>query len=341
MLSWPITSHSSLTEAIYRYDAIGRLQEAQRNSEIGSDSSISQFIRLGPLGTALLPTEFPQVLLIDEIDKSNIDLPGDLLNIFETGEYEIPELSRLARRRHEEIRVSDVSVLTYFGDQEVTIHDGKVLCKAFPFVVITSNGERELPPPFLRRCIRLDMAEPDAMMLKSIVIAHFPKASEGEKLERCKELIKQFLACRQKGDLATDQLFNTIHLTLQKIFPGLARPIGGIVEGCSVEIPEPSGTGLSARSGPIAQLVRLLRKVGYDPDLTELADLLWLAGYWTRHLPRLLCLRHLTGQPLCRVSRGILGQWLLNRTNSSKSSFPPNHTPLRGKPVCIPSNAAV
>ena len=82
VLTWPITSRSSLTEAIYRYDAIGRLQDAQRTQK---DPDIGQFIRLGPLALALLPVDLPQVLLIDEIDKSNIDLPNDLLNIFGGG----------------------------------------------------------------------------------------------------------------------------------------------------------------------------------------------------------------------------------------------------------------
>lgn len=56
---------------------------------------IGRYLRLGPLGTALLPSRRPRVLLIDEIDKSDIDLPNDLLNIFEEGAFEIPELTRL------------------------------------------------------------------------------------------------------------------------------------------------------------------------------------------------------------------------------------------------------
>lgn len=209
VLTWPITSRSSLTEALYRYDAIGRLQEAQRKNE---DPDIGQFIRLGPLGTALLPTELPQVLLIDEIDKSNIDLPNDLLNIFEAGEYEIPELTRLGKQ------YPKVKVLDHFGNQDITIRDGKVSCRAFPFVIITSNGERELPPPFLRRCIRLDIPVPDADKLDSIVAAHFGKDGQPT-LEQRKALVEQFLSRRQKGggDLATDQLLNAIYLTLQGI----------------------------------------------------------------------------------------------------------------------------
>src|SRR5579883_1738754 len=97
VLRWNITTRSTLQQGLYRYDAIGRLQDAQGS---GKDnlSEIGKYIQLGPLGTALLPSLNPKVLLIDEIDKSDIDLPNDLLNIFEEGEFEIPELARIADR---------------------------------------------------------------------------------------------------------------------------------------------------------------------------------------------------------------------------------------------------
>jgi MoxR-like ATPase len=96
VLRWPITSRSTLQEGLYRYDAIGHIQEANLTRKM---PDIGQFIRLGPLGTALLPSRYPHPLLIDEIDKSDIDLPNDLLNIFEEGEFEIPELARLSENR--------------------------------------------------------------------------------------------------------------------------------------------------------------------------------------------------------------------------------------------------
>ncbi len=75
VLYWPITTKSTLQDGLYRYDAIGRLQELQIRTLEGADSvkqmpKIGDFIRLGPLGTALLPTKYPHVLLIDEIDKT-------------------------------------------------------------------------------------------------------------------------------------------------------------------------------------------------------------------------------------------------------------------------------
>lgn len=79
VLSWSITARSTLQEGLYRYDAIARLQDAQQ----GEQQEIGEYITLGSLGTAFLPSRLPRVLLIDEIDKSDINLPNDLLNIFE------------------------------------------------------------------------------------------------------------------------------------------------------------------------------------------------------------------------------------------------------------------
>jgi MoxR-like ATPase len=207
VLRWPITSRSTLQEGLYRYDAIGRLQEANLTRKT---PDIGQFIRLGPLGTALLPSRYPRVLLIDEIDKSDIDLPNDLLNIFEEGEFEIPELARLSENREQ------VQVLPHDSQDRVTITRGQVVCRAFPFVVLTSNGERELPPPFLRRCLRLDIDEPTPEKLERIVAAHFGDLNPETRTVR-DDLVKTFLKRRESGDLATDQLLNAIYLTTQNV----------------------------------------------------------------------------------------------------------------------------
>jgi MoxR-like ATPase len=202
VLRWSITSRSTLAEGLYRYDAIGRMQDAQLQR--GQPPMIGKYLRLGPLGTALIPSSKPQVLLIDELDKSDIDLPNDLLNTFEEGEYEIPELARLDQH--------EVSVREHDSEKTTTIVDGKVHCTAFPFVVITSNGEREFPPPFLRRCLRLDITVPDKAKLGKIVRAHL-----GMEIEKAAEpLIDEFLNRRTKGDIATDQLLNAIFLVTQK-----------------------------------------------------------------------------------------------------------------------------
>lgn len=173
VLRWSITSRSALQQGLYFYDAVARLQEAslQTNAVPGvpaatsSIPDIGRFIRLGPLGTALLPTRCPRVLLIDELDKSDIDLPNDLLNIFEEGEYIIPELQRLRTQE-------PVQVLPYDGEDLVPVVEGRVRCNTFPFVVITSNGEREFSGPFLRRCLRLKLNPPDPTKLARILDAH-------------------------------------------------------------------------------------------------------------------------------------------------------------------------
>jgi MoxR-like ATPase len=144
------------------------------------------------------------VVLIDELDKSDIDLPNDLLNVFEEGRYEIPELARI---------VDDqpvVEVGTADADTRLPVRHGSVLCQAFPFVVITSNGERQFPPPFLRRCMRLDIQPPDKDALVSIVTAQLGAEAAG----RSSQLIEDFLRRREKGDIATDQLLNAIYLAL-------------------------------------------------------------------------------------------------------------------------------
>ena len=87
VLKWSITARTTLQDGLYRYDAIARLQE-ENKQDIGS------YIALGALGTAFLPSKLPRVLLVDEVDKSDINLPNDLLNLFEEGEYQIPELKR-------------------------------------------------------------------------------------------------------------------------------------------------------------------------------------------------------------------------------------------------------
>ena len=144
-MRWPISSRTTQSEGLYHYDAIGRLQDTALERERTKDtvvSDIGQYIHLGPLGTAFLPTDKPRVLLIDEIDKSDIDLPNDLLNIFEEGEFEIPELRRIAR--NEEAKIIEI-----YSDKRknlrVPIHEGIVRCHTFPFVVLTSNGERKFP----------------------------------------------------------------------------------------------------------------------------------------------------------------------------------------------------
>jgi MoxR-like ATPase len=200
VLHWPISSKTTSRDGLWDYDAIGRVQAAVAEDR----PDIGGFVRLGPLGTALLPYERPRVLLIDELDKSDIDLPNDLLAVFEDGNFEIQPLTRIAAAQPE------VTVFTADRGGRATIRQGHVLCRAFPVVVVTSNGEREFPPAFLRRCLRLEMPSPGLDQLVSMVRAQF----DGRAVPaHGQQLIRDFIARSERaGGLANDQLLNAMHL---------------------------------------------------------------------------------------------------------------------------------
>ncbi|WP_149549804.1 AAA family ATPase [Streptomyces marokkonensis] len=223
VLRWNITSRSTLDDGLYQYDPLSRLYAARRTAghtaerhgtppsvppahetaDTSDESGVENHLRLGPLGTALLPYTRPRALLIDEIDKSDLDLPNDLLNVLEEGQYEIPELVRTARYRPR----GRAEVMIDGTGERVPVEHGRVRCRSFPFVVLTSNGEREFPPAFLRRCVTLRLRQPDDRQLAGIVRAHL-----GEPDAYAQGLIERFLARSGAGDLATDQLLNAIYL---------------------------------------------------------------------------------------------------------------------------------
>ncbi|AEW96481.1 MULTISPECIES: AAA family ATPase [Streptomycetaceae] len=212
VLRWPIVSRTVLRDGLYQYDALARLQDlqlARAGGDVGPDGEqpgdgIGRYVRLGPLGTALLPARRPRVLLVDELDKSDIDLPNDLLNALEEGEFAIPELERMADRH------PDIEVLDDDGGK-ATVHGGRIRCRAFPFVVLTSNGERDFPAPLLRRCIHLRLGVPDEDRLAAMVRAHFGPAAA----EQNEQIIRQFLDRRPGEQRSADQLLNAIYLTQQ------------------------------------------------------------------------------------------------------------------------------
>ncbi|MEU1045536.1 AAA family ATPase [Streptomyces sp. NPDC005897] len=233
VLRWPIVSRTTLQDGLYRYDAIGRLQDVQLERARGTaasgseaddrsgadagdtggtgdtgedaadrDPGIGAYIRLGPLGTALLPSELPRVLLIDELDKSDLDLPNDLLNTLEEGEFAIPELERVADRQ------PVVEVLSHDSGR-VAVHGGRIACTNFPLIVLTSNGERDFPAPLLRRCVQLELEPPGEEQLTAMVEAHLGE----EGVAAGQDLIGRFLD-REPGEvMAADQLLNALFLT--------------------------------------------------------------------------------------------------------------------------------
>ncbi|MCP4697236.1 MAG: MoxR family ATPase [Gammaproteobacteria bacterium] len=241
---WPITSKSVLQDGLYSYDALARLQEAalqkyrQESGELENGKKTSaepyeaglsetgRYIRLGPLGTAFhLSSELkPCVLLIDEIDKGDIDLPNDLLHLFEEGEFEIRELARLPEQETE--KNAEVKVFASGTREMLPLRsDGLVRCQAFPLVILTSNGEREFPPAFLRRCLRLHIEQPTEEKLRDIVYEHLslkiPVKTEEEPREQTEaaRLLEEFLDLRDKKhkEIATDQLLNAMYLILQGV----------------------------------------------------------------------------------------------------------------------------
>jgi MoxR-like ATPase len=220
VLQWPITSHTTLKSGQYGYDAIGRAvaagtrqamarwtrevdSQAAVADPVDQEPPIGEFVRLGPLGTAFLPTRLPRVLLIDELDKSEADLPNDLLSIFEDGEFTIPELERIRNRSPE------VDVFTNDPQASATIVGGRVQCHAFPMIVITSNGERDFPPAFLRRCLRLETRLPNADQLAAMVTSHLEDADAGHRLRLVQEFVDRSAA---SGGLPADKLLDAVYL---------------------------------------------------------------------------------------------------------------------------------
>lgn len=217
VLRWPVNSRSTLEDALCRYDAVGRLREVSLERERrstkgasgrlryhsrGRQSAIGDFLQLGPLGTALAARDRPRVLLIDELDKADIDLPNDLLVVLEEARFEIPELARLPEGQQ------NVEVLVTGSRERVPVSKGTVICENFPIVVMTSNGERDFPPAFLRRCVRLDLQDPGEEKLRDIVRLHLGDEALGD----AEDLVRDFLERAATQTLATDQLLAAVHL---------------------------------------------------------------------------------------------------------------------------------
>ncbi|MBW8486851.1 AAA family ATPase [Actinomadura parmotrematis] len=207
VLRWPISSRSTLAGGLHAYDAVGRVQaaaaERAERRKNDTETDIGDFLRLGPLGTALLPHALPRVLLIDELDKSDIDLPNDLLDVLEEGHFRIPELERVSGN------FPQVKVHTADPGVRALVRNGHVQCAEFPLIVITSNGERAFPPALRRRCLHFEMEEPDEERLADMVAAHF-SGHAGPDVQR---MVADFLRQRRaRGGLAIDQLLNAAYL---------------------------------------------------------------------------------------------------------------------------------
>ena len=141
LIAWNVKSSTKAQQGLYEYDAVARLRDGQLGDERVHD--IRNYIKKGKLWEAFTAPELP-VLLIDEIDKADIEFPNDLLQ----------ELDRMAFDVYET------------GE--------KIAAKERPIVVITSNNEKELPDAFLRRCFFHYIKFPDRDTMQSIIDVHFP-----------------------------------------------------------------------------------------------------------------------------------------------------------------------
>jgi MoxR-like ATPase len=181
LLTWHIKSTTKAQQGLYEYDAVSRLRDSQLGDPKVSD--IRNYIRRGKLWEAFTADTRP-VLLIDEIDKADIEFPNDLLLELDRMEfhvYETGETVRAAKR---------------------------------PIVIITSNNEKELPDAFLRRCFFHYIRFPDDQTMKSIVDVHFP----GIKPRLVSEALKTFYEIRDTPGLkkkpSTSELLDWLKLLL-------------------------------------------------------------------------------------------------------------------------------
>jgi len=159
LIVWNIKSTTKAQEGLYVYDTVQRLNDSRFGDKDVSD--ISHYIRLGKLGEAFDADE-QVVLLIDEVDKADLEFPNDLLNELDVMSFYIPETQQTISAKHR------------------------------PIVIITSNAEKELPDAFLRRCVFHYIEFPDKEMMEEIVRVHYPDIEKN----LLKEALKVFYALR-------------------------------------------------------------------------------------------------------------------------------------------------
>ena len=186
LYEWHIKSTTKAQQGLYEYDAVARL----RDSQLGDDRvhDISNYIVRGKVWEAFDSDEQP-VLLIDEIDKADIEFPNDLLQELDRMEFFVYETQQLVKARHR------------------------------PIIVITSNNEKELPDAFLRRCFFHYIKFPDHDTMAQIIDVHFP----GLKKSLLNEALNAFYKVRDVAGLkkkpSTSELLDWIKLLLAEDIP--------------------------------------------------------------------------------------------------------------------------
>lgn len=178
LIIWGIKSTTKAQEGLYVYDTVQRLYDSQFGE--GNVSDIKQYIKLGKLGEAFT-SDKQVVLLIDEIDKADLEFPNDLLWELDKMEFYIPETGETVR------------------------------AKSRPIVIITSNAEKELPSAFLRRCIFHYISFPDQQQMEEIVRVHFDHLDE----DLLQQTLEAFYWIRGLDELekkpSTSELVDWIH----------------------------------------------------------------------------------------------------------------------------------
>jgi MoxR-like ATPase len=199
LITWHIKSTTKAQQGLYEYDAVSRLRDSQLGEARVQD--IANYILRGKLWEAFEAPERP-VLLIDEIDKADIEFPNDLLLELDRMEFYVYETRQTVQARHR------------------------------PIVVITSNNEKELPDAFLRRCFFHYIRFPDRETMERIVEVHFPRV----KAELLREALSLFYSIREVPGLkkkpSTSELLDWLKLLMaEEIGPEAlrAKEVGKII----------------------------------------------------------------------------------------------------------------
>lgn len=194
LLRWHVKSTTKAQDGLYVYDTVARLHDSRFGD--GDVRDVKRYIKLGPLGEALAAKK-RVVLLIDEVDKADVEFPNDLLHELDAMRFLIPESGE------------------------------EVVARERPFVIITSNNEKELPDAFLRRCIFHYIEFPDSRQMREIVKVHHPDLEE-KLLDQC---IEVFYRLRETPRLrkrpSTSELVDWI-AALRRSGVDLSRIGGGI-----------------------------------------------------------------------------------------------------------------
>lgn len=194
LVRWHIKSTTKARDGLYVYDTVARLHDSRFGD--GDVKDISRYIELGPMGRALAAKQ-RVVLLIDEIDKADVEFPNDLLLEIDAMRFRIDET------------------------------DEEIVARERPLVIITSNNEKELPDAFLRRCVFHYIAFPDRELMAEIVRVHHPDL-EATVLDQCLELFYGLRGvARLRKRPSTSELIDWI-CALKRSGVDLGRVGGGI-----------------------------------------------------------------------------------------------------------------